>query len=366
MIKKYSSEYHCVGSTDPIGINGWFANGQAYAYVQGKIGIKVRLRFYKGNFDILSIGAAAVLQAKGPNPFWMRGIVGGYYRILGGLVKGTCKFEVTIGKECQIVGNSNPLEGVDIIAQLSPTKGTANVDVFNAPQVAFNIPIGEVFEITDIENRQRSFRGKLVEFTVKDGSDPILGTLRWNDDNDVLAFDSRDVFPPQKELKAFVKITFEELVNGRWVTVVFEGKEVEETGETVFTTGDAPDHIPAENVAISYPLVGQYNFYPKEYNQGFIQLKKGQPYLFTPGPEWIQTLHLTNVAAGTYAETSVSYDAGKVRVNFAIPANGIQNNKMYSLAILNLPKSAGVVDQNVTNVETELKGAGDDATLTTK
>lgn len=366
MIKKYGSEYHCVGSTEPIGINGWYANGQAYAYVQGKIGIKVKLRFYKGNFDILSIGAAAVLQAKGPNPFWMRGIVGGYYRILGGLVKGTCKFEVTIGKDCQIVGNSNPLEDVDIIAQLSPTKGTSNVDVFNAPQVAFNIPIGEVFEITDIENRQRSFRGKLVEFSVKDGSNPVQGTLRWNDDNDVLAFDSRDVLPPQKEMKAFVKITFEELVSGRWVTVVFDGKEVEETGETTFTTGDAPDHIPAENVAISYPLVGQYNFYPKEYGQGFIQLKKGQPYLFTPGPEWIQSLHMTNVAAGSYAETTVSYDAEKVRVNFAIPPTGIQNDKMYSLAILNIPKSTGVVDQNVTNVETELKGAGDDATLTTK
>jgi hypothetical protein len=200
MIKKYAKEYHCSGSDETIGINGWFANGQAYAYVQGKIGIKVKLRFYKGNYDILSIGAAAILQTKGPNPFWMRGIVGGKYKILGGLVKGNCKFEVTIGKDCQIVGNSNPLEDVDIIAEVSPAPGGNDVDVFTAPQAAFNIPIGEEFVITDIENRKRTFRGRLVDFKVTDGSISVPGTLRWNEDSDVVAFDSHDVLPPKKKL----------------------------------------------------------------------------------------------------------------------------------------------------------------------
>ncbi|HEY9046321.1 MAG TPA: hypothetical protein VIN08_10515, partial [Ohtaekwangia sp.] len=172
MIKKYGKEYHCSGSDETIGINGWFANGQAYAYIQGNIGIKVRLRFYKGNYEILKIGAAAILQAKGPNPFWMRGIVGGYYRLLGGLVKGNCKFELEIGKSCTVVGNSNPLENVDIISAVSPVKGENNVDVFNAPQAAFNVPIGEEFVVTDMENRKRSFRGKLVDFKVLDGSTP--------------------------------------------------------------------------------------------------------------------------------------------------------------------------------------------------
>ncbi|WP_143785900.1 hypothetical protein [Ohtaekwangia koreensis] len=362
MIKKYAKEYHCVGSDETIGINGWFANGQAYAYIEGKIGIKVKLRFYKGNYDILSIGAAAILQTKGPNPFWMRGIVGGYYKILGGLVKGNCKFQFEIGKQCTIVGNSNPLEDIDIIAEVNPVKGENNVDVFNAPQAAFNIPIGEVFTITDIENRRRSFRGKLVDFKVSDGSTPVEGTVRWNDESDVAAFDSHDILPSEKKIDVMVKITFEELVNGTWKAVVFEGKEVEEVKETSFTTGKAPDHIPASNVKISYPIAGQYNFYPQEYNQGFIQLKQGQPELFTPGAEWIQLLRLTSTESQDYKETTVSYDASSKRVNFSVPS-GLLNDKVYTIAILNFPRQQAVLDANVQHVETELQG-GD--TLTTK
>jgi hypothetical protein len=368
MVKKYGDQYHCVGSDETIGINGWFANGQAYAYVQGKIGIKVKLRFYKGNFDILSIGAAAVLQAKGPNPFWMRGIVGGYYRILGGLVKGNCKFEVTIGKECKIVGNSNPLEGINMISEVSPEKGMKDVDVFNAPQAAFNVPVGEVFDIVDIENRKRSFRSRLADFKILDGTVLVPGQIRWNDEQDVAVFDAHDVLPPKKELKVVVRLMFEERVGAAWTTVVFEGKDVEETVETSFTTGEAPDYIPASNVAHAYPITGQYNFYPKEYGQGFIELKRGQPYLFSPGEEWIQTLQMTNPDVPAPVETALSYNAAEKKVLFPIPATGLQNDKVYKLEILNLPRNQAVLDANVQKVEKELMPATEagDATLTTK
>ena len=37
--------------------------------------------------EILSLGAAVILQAKLPNPVWMKGTVGGHFSVLGGLVK---------------------------------------------------------------------------------------------------------------------------------------------------------------------------------------------------------------------------------------------------------------------------------------
>ncbi len=43
MIKDYG-ETACKGSGQ-IGIDGWYANGQAYAYVEGELGIKVNLWF---------------------------------------------------------------------------------------------------------------------------------------------------------------------------------------------------------------------------------------------------------------------------------------------------------------------------------
>jgi hypothetical protein len=364
MLKNYGDNYHCQGSSGPIGISGWYANGQAYAFVQGKIGIRVNLRFYKGNFDILSIGAAAVMQAKGPNPFWMRGIVGGYYRILGGLVKGNCRFEVTIGDDCKIVGDGNPLEGVSLISEISPVKGEKDVDVFNAPQAAFNIPLGEEFVVTDIDNNKHTYRGNLASFTIVDGTSPVEGTVRWNATKDVAAFDSRDVLPPKKELKAVVKVAFEEKTYSGWQVVMYDGKPAEEIKETSFTTGEAPDHIPASNVDFSYPVVGQYNFHPQEYNQGFIILKKGQPYLFKPGVEWIQKIHMLEAESQRYLETDVAYNESEKKVQFNIPA-GLVNTKAYQFDILNIPAQQNAIDKNVKQVETNLASDGG-AVLTTK
>jgi hypothetical protein len=366
MLKQYGKEYHCVGSDDPIGINGWYANGQAYAYVQGKIGIRVKLRFYRGNFDILSIGAAAVLQAKGPNPFWMRGIVGGYYRILGGLIKGRCKFSITIGKDCQIVGNSNPLDDVRMIAGVSPEKNQNDVDVFTAPQVAFNIPIGKIFEIKDIEGRVHTYRGYLDEFSVLNGTEKILGSLQWNDDSDVVIFNSRDILPGEKKLKAKVKLTFEEYISGVWTKVKFEGQIVEELEENEFTTGKAPDYIPGNNVLLSYPLVGQANFYPKEHNEGWIQLKQGQAYLFEARKDWVQKIRMTDASSQRYVEGDFSYNANDKKVNFTMPS-GFENAKVYRFEILSIPVHSTVIDANVQKIETEVSGGEDGtATLTTK
>jgi hypothetical protein len=366
MLKDYGTQYHCEGSSGPFGINGWYANGQAYAFVMGKIGIKVNLRFYKGSYDIISLGAAAVLQTKGPNPFWMKGTVGGYYRILGGLVKGKCNFEVTVGKDCKPVGEQNLLEDVKMIAEISPANNSSDVNVFNSPQVAFNVPVGEIFEITDEQNRIHFFRATLDEFTVFDAGEQIQGVQQWNTESDVVVYDAHDILPGQKKLKARAKLTFEQKVNGVWTKVKFEGKVVEEIAETNFETGKAPDYIPENNVALSYPLAGQVNFYPREYNQGFIQLKDGQPYLFQPGPEWIQKIRMTDAGNQGYVETDLSYSQNERKVKFTIPA-GFNNAKVYRFEILNIPKQSTVIDANVQKIQTELSpGDAGTATLTTK
>lgn len=372
MLKDYGEDCKCAGQSGPPGIKGWYANGQAYAFVMGKIGIKVKLKFIRGNFDILSIGAAAILQAKGPNPFWMRGIVGGQYRILGGLVKGKCKFEMTIGKDCRIVPAAtqeeiNPLESVTIIADMSPGDGTKDIDVFTAPQIAFNMPIGETFDLTEDPDdpARRLFRGNLQSFKVLDGATPVAGNLRWNETNDVVAFDAFDVLPPEKKLKIVVKVIFEEHKDGKWTTMYFEGKPIEETKEIMFITGIAPDYIPSSNVDISYPAVGQFNFYPKEYNQGFVELKKGQGYLFKPSQEWIQKIRITEALGQAYLETDLRYNEAEKRIYFDLPS-GLQTSKPYRFEVLNFPKQNQVkVDANVKNIET--KGyANTDMTVSTK
>ncbi|MFN7335882.1 MAG: hypothetical protein ACK5SS_08190, partial [Cyclobacteriaceae bacterium] len=102
MIKNYGETY-CSNTGRRIGINGWYANGQAYAYFEGAVGIRVKVFGKRRSIEILSIGAAAILQAQLPNPIWVQGTVGGYFSVLGGLVRGNCRFEVTLGKKCEMV-----------------------------------------------------------------------------------------------------------------------------------------------------------------------------------------------------------------------------------------------------------------------
>jgi hypothetical protein len=366
MIKDYGAGAICEGSSEPLGINGWYANGQAYAFVEGNIGIVVDLAFYKGNYDIMEVGAAAIMQAKGPSPFWMQGTVGGRYNILNGLVKGNCSFDVTIGEECRII-NGSPLGDIKVIAEITPTDGEKEVNVFNAPQVVFNMPVDQEFEIKT-ESGIKIFMIQLEHFQVLDGQNVIAGEQEWNAEHDVLAFNSYDIFPSEEKLKARVQVRFRELKHGSWQTVKVQGKNVTESLEVEFTTGIAPDYIPLENVAYSYPLIRQYNFYPDEANTGYIKLIKGQPELFGLGKEWEQKGRFNS--GGQTKLFDYTYDEGSKQINFIIP-DGMTNKAIYSFELVNLPAGAGLaIDSNVDSLvsQVELAGAGEgnDMTIKTK
>lgn len=365
MLKNYGDDVRCAGRAEPLGINGFYGSGQAYAYLSGKIGIKVDLTFVKGNYDIIKLGAAALLQTKLPNPFWMKGTVGGHYSILGGLISGKCKFELTIGEQCQIVGGS-AVSGIRIIAETSPGQNEKKVNVFNAPQAAFNISINKVFELVDIDDQKKSFRAVMDYFKITEPSSTITGTLKWNANNDVVAFEPFEILPPNKTIKLSLKVHFEEQVNGVWQPLRVNNKVVEETAESTFETGTAPDFIPASNVSYSYPCLNQYNFYKDESTLGYIQLIRGQSYLFQPGAEWKQTGRF--VQGQSKYNFDFAYNTGEKKITFNIPKEKLLNEKVYSFKILNVPvKENAKIDANVkTQVENQSKTEGVTVNVATK
>ncbi|KOY84369.1 hypothetical protein AD998_21410 [bacterium 336/3] len=351
MVKNYGTNFRCEGSNEPIGINGWYSSGQVYAYLQGEIGMDVNVKFYKGKFKILQIAAAAILQAKLPNPTWMRGAVGGRFSILGGLVKGNCKFEMTLGKECKIIGTpTSPVAGMEIIAELTPKTSETGVDVFANPQAVFNIEVEKVFDIQDLEGNNRSFRVKLEKMEVKqEGAAVVVGALEWNEDKTVVVFNSPEVLPSEKKMMVEVVVSFEERVNGTWKVVLENGVKLIEKRTTSFTTGKAPDYIPASNVAYSYPAYNQLHYYPEETPEGYIQLIKGQAYLFEASTDWERRGKLsvvgTNTANPTYFD--VGYDASKKEVFFERPQE-MKLNQIYLLELVNVPlQERGAIDANV-------------------
>lgn len=360
MLKDYGKNVCCEGESGPIGIGGWYANGQVYAFVQGKIGIGIKLFGKRRKFDIIDIGVAAALQAKLPNPTWIHGNVGGYYRILGGLIKGKCSFEFTIGKECKLVSSSSLADSdIKVIADVSPKNTDKEVDVFAVPQAAFNIAIGQSFNV----DGGGLFRAKLDQFTVVSGGAPLAGKAEWNADKTVLAYTTDEVLPPTKEITLSVSISFEENNGGSWTPYLVNGVPYVEEKVNTFTTGAAPDFIPPSNVAYSYPLVNQYNYYKDEAKEGYIKLIRGQDYLFDNTGDYTQVGRIL-AENGSAKEFGVSYSNNQI--NYTLPS--LENNKGFELALISVPKNSNTnIDRNVKTEEKAVLSEGEnDLTVSAK
>lgn len=346
MLRDYV-EARCEGESEPIGINGWYAAGQAWVYVNGEIGISVKLKFIEGDFVIFQGGVAAVVQAKLPNPLFMQGNVVGHYNILGGLVKGNFDFEFTIGEDCTLTGGDNAIVNLKVIAELQP-QDAEEVDVFAAPQVAFNVPVNQVMEWLDATENTKAYKVQLDHFKVKKGDQEIVGQLEWSEDYKTVIFNSFEILPPKSTLTAEVKVTWYVREKGEWTALGGSAPEYEEESIS-FTTGEAPTYIPESNVAYSYPSTGMYNFYPDEYAKGYLQLKKGQSYLFEENTDFDYEVRMIPVGKLEGPTSPLTYNSNERVVNYNLPS-GLQNEKSHTIVFVKKPKNTLKVDENVSSV----------------
>jgi hypothetical protein len=334
MLKDYG-QAKCVGSSDAIGIDGWYANGQSYAYLQGELGIRIKLFFVRKKIPIIKGGAAVLMQGKGPNPFWFRGYVGGYYDLLGGLVKGSFRFKMTIGKECEL-DNASPLGGVKMITDLTPKNGDSDIDVFAAPQAAFAMKVNQPIVIPE-DDGDKTYKVILEQFDVVDKTGKqIVGKLQWGRMNDRVTFISDDILPPDTQLKVTAKVSFQEMINGVFRTILVDGQKAIETEQRNFTTGGAPDHIPLHNIQYAYPVVDQQLFYPGEYGTGYIQLQRGQDYLFDTS-HWQSTVTYID-ETGNEQTSEFGYSTTDNKVSYTLPK--VSKDTKYLMAIVSSPKGS--------------------------
>jgi hypothetical protein len=349
MLKDYGP-MECKGRSGAIGIDGWYANGQSYVYLQGELGVRVNLWFLKTKIPIIKGAAAVLMQAQLPNPVFIRGYLAVTFELLGGLVSGDCRFKVVIGEQCElVVPGSSPIETA-MISDMTPRENAGDVDVFAAPQAAFNMRVGVPFEVQDDEGA-KTFRIQVTEFTVKDeAQQEIVGKLVWSQKKDNVSFYSHEVLPPSKKLKAEIKVGFERYQNGQWSTVYTSGQKAQEIKAVSFTTGTAPDIIPMTNVDFSYPVVDQRYFLKDESRNGYIQLKRGQSYLFSP--EYTHRVHITG-ADGT-AAMSFTYSTSNNRIAYTLPEIALKSQ--YAVDVVTLTDGESTEAQVVA---TQV-GSGDD------
>ena len=333
----YYPNAKCVGRPGPIGNNGWYSMGQVYAYLYGEFGVKVDLAFIKGKFPIAEAGVAAMLRGQFPNPVYIQGYVGMYYRILGGLVSGRMRLKVEVGEECELE-NINNAVGVPMISDVTPQDKSYDISVFAAPQAVFNYAANSDFTV-ELDNGVRTFKLQLKNFTVTSEGRELKGNLQWNETNDAVTFKPEETLPSEKEIKVIVEVSFDEKIGGSYQTMIENGKPVIEKKEIVFKTDRAPDYIPLENIAYMYPVMDQKSFYPEEYDQGYVKMITAQNYLFDSAFE--MRAEFASSVSGQGIRTNLSYDKSKATIFYEVP-KGMLLNSAYQLNLMAFPPGSDI------------------------
>lgn len=362
MLRNFGNAY-CAGRSGRLGINGWYAAGQAYVFMTGRVGVRVRRR----NFDIVNLGVAALLQAMLPNPTWLHGRLAGKYRLLGGLVKGKFNLKFTIGDQCEIIQPGSEIDDIIVIADIKPNNTSTDVNVFTAPQVSFNAAVGTAFTMMDLRNERHAYRIALDELRLMAGGKEVSAEITWNDAKDVAMLKTAEILPQKTTLEVRAKIHWEKQVNnGVWqVMKDDEGQVMYETKTSTFTTGTAPDFIPEENIVYSYPIKNQYNLHVNEWGEGYIKLDYGQAYLFANGDPAHPFEFFARYTDSRRSSTDIplAYDVSEKMLRFMLPSS-LSRETVYELALIRRPKPTGGVDENVHRTTIAIY-AGEDSEMTT-
>jgi hypothetical protein len=320
----------CANTNSALGINGWYANGQIYAKLAVGLGVKVKVFGKNNEFDIFNMTAAAAMQAGLPNPFWAKGGVGANYNLLNGLVQGHCDFQISIGEQCDAQGVGNPFEIVPIISTTTPQE---NEEVmFNKkPFVNFNFPLETNFNLPDFDGNNHYYKILVDHVRIKMGDWPVPLHYVFNGPKDGMRIEPHIFLPKNTNFTMEIKVH----VDSSGVNIYQEERIV-----NFKTNGSSLNGILPENVAGSYPLNGQYNFYKGELNSGigYIQLKLGQPDAFVLQANY-QLMVRFRKSSGECIIKPASYDALNYKVTFDLPtkANFFEANGIYRMDLLKVP-----------------------------
>jgi len=329
------------GEVRPLGINGWFAKGQAYAGLEGEFGIGVDFGFFSAKVPIVELGCAVTMQAEFPNPEWFKARAGLYYTILNGAIEGRANFVFEIGEKCYDP-NYSPLDALDFISEVLP-EGSSGT--FARPTVSFVLPMNKELKLEDDQYSgpdsdrpvYRYFIPQFRDMEVRKVSRDTLIPLLPDIDEFNGGYSLRQYFVDELEghteykIKATV-IAFERIPGRSGLVQVLKpgGEPWTNSKEVTFRTGSVQEMITLDNLISTYPFIGQRNFMPGENGQfgsernGWIDLQSGARCLV---PSGVQTNTISKrVGTNTVSRsvtTSTSYELELTPSDNANPEAGV-------------------------------------------
>lgn len=331
----------CQDGSTPGTASGWFGQGQAYAGIEGSMGIHVDLLFIEGDFEIAKVGAAIQLVAKLPNPEYFAGRAALSYSILRGRVKGYCNFNIELGKNC-IIANSNPLSDIKLISDMQPEGGTQSplLDI----KTAFFFPMNQPFELEEVKPDNtiiiRTFQPFIQRYELKKKNGPLVPnpTQRLERENVIAVLSPRDALTPQTDYVAEIEVRINEMTSGAPVLRPF--KEIK---SVAFKTDELPQVL--VDVVESWPIQRQQFFLQDEGleprapalddvfispvgKKGYVKVNK-QGYLFKSRTASYNAVFTPTSPAGAAIKTKLAYDENVQAVDFDIPQ--LNNSTLYRL-----------------------------------
>ena len=316
----------CEGSPALAGIDGWYATGQAYAYLAGAVGINVDTWVYTGRLEAFKVAAGATLAGGVPNPTWMQGLVSGSYSVLGGLIEGSLDFHVELGDACRPAeGAGGALADVELVTDLRP--GSSGVSVFEEPAAAFALPLDRTFTTVDHRGATRTLRVQTdgLELRLGGADGPKLaGTRRLEEDGGVLVFTPAEPLASRQRYFLRVNAYAEERgPDGRWSRLRRgDGAVVPAQERTVaFTSGDRPRTVRPGDVRYTYPVDRQRFFLAEQAREGRVQFTGSNVnYRYLQDPEQAGAtvdikMRFSPVGGGTPVDVPVTIEPGRIRFN---------------------------------------------------
>ena len=340
LIKKYDDSQICEGTS--LGINNWYAQGQAFAQLGIHAGIEIDLFVWKGQWELFYVNATAYLYGSFPNPNYFRGTIAVHGEALGGLVKVDKSFNFETGKKPCI--SSNPFGEYPIVSDMNPRKmegKTDKIQVYEDIQLAFNFPKGEfkVWNSVTPDVPARICYYKIEKFSVKNGNkEMVFNAIEYTPDGYTARYGMKNEFFPAKST-----LKLELVVKGY---VKGEGAKVTETYKYDFKTGDLPKKIVGADLEKTCPLPKQRYFLKNDVTQGFVQWKKNQAkkqeYLFknTDDGDGLYDLSktkyyvcFTELTTNKRINRDFNYLPAQDKLTFQLPGE-LNNSSIYSLEVV--------------------------------
>ena len=343
----------CLQSDGTFGFSNWYAFGQVYAYLGLEVGIHANLALAKGDYDLLNGDVLALLQAGMPNPTWMKGQVRVDASILGGSIQYHGNFPIDVGNQCTI--HINPFDGLKLITDAGPKD---NAGVFDKPFAVFSLPMDgrnfPILEAPDNDHKDaytRTFHFLVDQFNLykvnSSGSDSLIaGHTDIDSTGKAFTLFRDDMLDPHTQYKVHIHCFAQEFLNGSWGEPA-EGPLSADT-TLLFTTGDAPKTIAAQNVVYTYPIDGQQFLLKNEFsNNGIIKMGNWQSNLF-PQPDpahgiasYNYELKFIPESGGDTITTAFSPNESAKSITYQIPAS-LQNSTIYRMEARVLPQMVQV------------------------